>query len=617
MTGASYLQICRLEKSPPPDKVRNAFNRSNGCYRFLRHLLGGTAILSLSVACFSGSASAETTDPKVQAQIDALVAEIKALRAEVHEQSKEHRATQVKIKEVETRVKSAAKVPSIDTRATASAEPIVKGPLPVFAWDKKIHLGLVTITPGGFFEGAGVWRQHAEQADLASNFTGLPFPNSSLYHMSETRFSMRSSRPAVLVEGQISPSTIVSGYAEFDFFGAAHTASNVESSSYNPRVRNLYATLDMDDPGIHILAGQSWTMLNLDGKGIVPRSEVFAPFIDADFIPGQLWERGAQVRFVKDFDKTFWVGLSLENPQTTFASCPGSSPSGAVPSYLAPATGYGALGNGIDVYCQSPGASFNDTQTNFSFNRIPDIVGKVAWDGHVGANNVHLEAEGVYSEFYDRVAAGGAVSGGFVNGFTPLGNKTTSGYGVGVGMVAQVIPKWLDFEGQVFGGRGIGRYGTSLLPGATFNPDGSISAIPEVMMLSSLTLHATPKLDFWVGGGFEREFGNYFQYGPGAYFGVGAPNANNSGCNVESGSVPAGATTCAGNTKQIWQITGGFWDKIYEGGFGQVRVGVQYSYTQRELFAGSGSSAGLPAFIGSPKTGENMVLTSLRYYPFQ
>jgi hypothetical protein len=39
-----------------------------------------------------------------------------------------------------------------------------------------------------------------------------------------------------------------------------------------------------------------------------------------------------------------------------------------------------------------------------------------------------------------------------------------------------------------------------------------------------------------------------------------------------------------------------------------VRIGVQYSYTRLKAFAGVG---------GAPRTSDNMVFTSFRYYPFQ
>lgn len=74
------------------------------------------------------------------------------------------------------------------------------------------------------------------------------------------------------------------------------------------------------------------------------------------------------------------------------------------------------------------------------------------------------------------------------------------------------------------------RYGTSLLPDATFNSNGALSPIPEVIFLT--LSHCMPRRQSTSGrgGGFEREFGDYFQYSSTGYYGVGAPNVNDSGC---------------------------------------------------------------------------------------
>jgi hypothetical protein len=55
------------------------------------------------------------------------------------------------------------------------------------------------------------------------------------------------------------------------------------------------------------------------------------------------------------------------------------------------------------------------------------------------------------------------------------------------------------------------------------------------------------------------------------------------------------------------QLTAGFWDKLYQGSFGSVRFGLQYSYTELTAFPGGGFA---------PKTSDNMIFTSFRYYPF-
>jgi hypothetical protein len=127
------------------------------------------------------------------------------------------------------------------------------------------------------------------------------------------------------------------------------------------------------------------------------------------------------------------------------------------------------------------------------------------------------------------------------------------------------------------------------------------------MFLGGVTVHATPQIDLYAYGGEERILSADY-VGP-AGFGYSAPTANNSGCYVIGG-------TCGGATKDVWELTGGLWDKVYEGAFGSVRVGLQYEYIQRELFPGTGATAPLTAFVGSPKFNENAVYASFRYYPF-
>ena len=152
-------------------------------------------------------------------------------------------------------------------------------------------------------------------------------------------------------------------------------------------------------------------------------------------------------------------------------------------------------------------------------------------------------------------------------------------------------------------GRGIGRYGAAGLSDATFAQNGSVKPIAEGLALVGATLRITPSIDLYAFGGIDRQHAAYFQTAQNTYFGVGVPNANDSGCSNEYG-------TCAGNTKGFRSIAVGLWDRIYEGAFGYIRAGVEYNYTQRELFVSS--VGGTPA----PKVDESTIMTSLRYYPF-
>jgi hypothetical protein len=247
------------------------------------------------------------------------------------------------------------------------------------------------------------------------------------------------------------------------------------------------------------------------------------------------------------------------------------------------------------------GGLLNQT-TTYSFNHIPDFVVKAAWEPTFMDRRVHIEGYGLYTDLYDGVEPLGAP--------TTFVRHDTSGWGAGGSIVVPVLPHWVDLQGTAMIGRGIGRYGAGGLGNATFNPDGSLYALPEMSFMGGAIVHATSTLDLYAYGGEERILSRGVSTAStGALFGYSLPTANNSGCDTIGG-------TCAGNTKDVWEVTGGLWDKVYQGGFGSVRVGLQYEYIQRELFSGSGASGGLTAFAGSPHFNEQAGYVSFRYYPF-
>ncbi len=106
------------------------------------------------------------------------------------------------------------------------------------------------------------------------------------------------------------------GLCEFDFLGAGVTANSTESNSYQPRVRHLYATIDWAGEGLHLLAGQTWSLITMNQKGITPRNEDIPLTIDAQYVAGFAWLRTPQLRLVKNFGDNFWLAASAELPQT-------------------------------------------------------------------------------------------------------------------------------------------------------------------------------------------------------------------------------------------------------------------------------------------------------------
>jgi hypothetical protein len=560
-------------------------------------LLGGVAVGVMLAAVAVAPVQAKTAKKAVpaasQADVDDLRAQLQALKDRLDEQAQINQKSSADLKAAQADA-AAAKADAAKAEAdlrVAQQQIIQQIPAEVnkeVAANKpktdKIYYKGISITMGGFAEAASIYRDHDETADISSSFSKIPYANDRAGHTGETRFTARQSRYSILAQGDVMKGVTAGFYGEFDFQGAAQTANSNQSNSYNPRIRVLYGQVDWNDAGWHFLGGQNWSLLTLQNNGITPRSEVTPPQIDAQYIPGFAWARQPGFRIVKDFNKEWWLGLSVENPQTTL-SVNGVASGVTATTSQAPTNGY-----------------FNGT--NYSLNAAPDVIGKVAWEKKIGDQKYHLEGFGIYRTYMSRVNYGAAavtsinaVAGNYTN-------TSTGGGGGGSISVYDVIPKHLDIQASFFAGNGIGRYGSGGLPDATARPDGTLQGIPETMWLAGGTYHANKDWDFYAFAGSEDERSKTYAlttttvggYGPGVTS-VGA-NAN---CLVEGGA-------CSALTKTIDQYTGGFWWKFYQGSFGRAQVGVQYSYTERKAFAGTDGVA--------PKATENMLFTAFRFYPF-
>jgi len=82
---------------------------------------------------------------------------------------------------------------------------------------------------------------------------------------------------------------------------------------------------------------------------------------------------------------------------------------------------------------------------------------------------------------------------------------------------------------------------------------------------------------------------------------IAAPGYNGG---ASTGYVPGGS--CGAQTRDVQEITGGYWYDIYKGDKGRLRQGVQYGYAVREGWSGAGG-------IGA-KGIDNMFWTTFRYY---
>ncbi len=595
-------------------------------HRFGYAGIAATLLLSVSPTALR----ADTSNAELAREIAELKSQIRAMKGSLSQTRAETR------KMVRVRTPERGYVLPPPSAPVIPAGIIPAGATPVFVTaDKKMQFGALTISPGGFFAMESASRTRAEGAGLTSAFGSVPTNNSPLAHVGESRFEARQSRPALLIEAPITPNYLASGYAELDFLGAGITSNFNQTDSYVPRIRHLYATLDNNEYGMHVLAGQEWSLVTLNSKGITPRNEVTPPQIDPAYIPGFEYARLPQIRLTKDFNKKLWLAVDLEASQTANINGVGNCQNvinntganlGTVPASGTNATGSntnnitanastGVSGGTCLTATGAPNLGQTGLNESLSLNKIPDVLVKAAYEARVFDRDIHLEATGIYRDLYNNTNYGTAVASTAANagGYPFSTNHDTTGYGIGAGIIAPILPKRVDFQIQGLIGRGLGRYAsTNALPDAAVEADGRLHAVGIASALTGVTVHVTPAIDLYGFAGFEQANRTYSTIG-GTSIGYGTTVGNNYGCNVEGGG-------CTTQTHRVLQFTGGMWDKLYKGAFGEVRVGVQYSYTERFLFGTTTNASGIgtaAAPLVAARANDNTILTSFRYYPFQ
>jgi hypothetical protein len=460
----------------------------------------------------------------------------------------------------------------------------------------------IKLTWGGYLAAQTVYRQHNTVSDMGTPYTSIPYPFSPQYSEHEFRGSARASRLSLLAEGTVDPVQKLAGYYEMDFLGTGVTSNYNQTNSWDMRLRQAYFTYDNSTWGLHVLAGQSWSLLTQNTIGITPRKENIPLTIEANDNVGFNYTRGWQIRMVKDFGPTFWAGLSLETPAELVFTGAG-------------AIGNGGTLNGLIVNWANPGNTFLGSSAfvnNFNTETAPDIIGKVAFDP---ADWGHFEAVGLVRFFTDSVFNCTAVN---PNGTCPLttGNlgsansQITTGWGVGGSALLHVVPNYLDLQGSVLYGKGIGRYGESQLSDVIVASDGTLSPITALQVLVGAVAHPWVGFDLYGYAGFERADTNLFASAAGLV-GYGNPNVVNTGCGiVTASSFTGGTNNCAAVNREVDMISAGFWQNLYKGSYGRVAVGAQYEYVQRKSFDT------IPGNGGAVSTNDNIFLTSARYYPF-
>ena len=479
------------------------------------------------------------------------------------------------------------------TQATANALLANKKSVDALENPLAIHYKGLTITPGGWLESTFLVRGHNENADITTNFGAVPLSGVANSNLSEFRASARGSRPILVATG-MTGSTKLTGYFEMDFLGQAPTANYVETNSFNPRMRQLWMQAEFKN-GVTFTAGQFWSLMTTDRKGIATRSEFIPTTIEGSYVVGYSYARQNAVRITKDWNNKVWGAFEVSGAQTTVASS-------FTPANL--------MGFSTSTNALSPNSStlnyLAGSATGMSTDLAPDFIGKLAFEPGYG----HYEIKGLVSIFRDRIASTADATGN---------TNVTAGGGLGWGMILPIGSSklvssnnrnWaqkIDFVFEGLAGKGTGRYNAAAQPDVTLEPNGNIVPLPAINSLAGFEFHPSPKLDVFVYGGDQyvgKEAFSTLSKGELVPAGYGSYLVNNSNCDVEV--IPEGGAACGAQNKNLWDATGGLWYRIYSGPFGRLQYGMQFEYISRNSWS---------AVKGGSPTGSDAVgLTSIRFY---
>ena len=601
--------------------------------RRLGVLLAGTVLGSsflIAVPAFADDAQLQQQIDAMQRQLNAMQAQLAQTKAQASAAKQQASAAQQQASTAQQQASTAQQEASVAQQNLQNIPPSLYNadlPIPTKgppAWFDSVHISLA----GSFIAMEGAFRVRSENSSGATDppfVGGIPLANSVLYSQNELRFSAQQSRIAFKMTGDIDPTQHLVGYYESDWLGAGVTANSRESNSYNLRIRQAYFGYTNDNWGAHFSAGQMWSLATQNRVGILNNTENVPLTIDAQYVVGFNWTRQPALRWVEDWNKFAWFAVSVESPQTNF----GSNGLGVIaPAGLSAANGLmPPPGFNVNPFNNCNAAGLLNNTTECSINVAPDVIEKVAIDPGWG----HYEALGLQRWFTDQtiptisLASATAVPG------ASWSQKTTFGWGVGSNALMPVWPKFVDLQGSVLYGQGIGRYASGQMPDVTVGPNGTLTPLTEVEFLVGAVAHPWTGSDWYVYYGQEQTQRNAWTvartnggwgnlaFGEGGCSGASLSTTSQNGV-ADNGSSfnTAMGGVCTANVQSIQEVTVGFWQDFYKGDLGRMRYGLQYEWVQENLFNGTIGTHG--ATVNGPGGGlhpnNQIVFFSLRYYPF-
>ncbi len=549
----------------------------------------------------SGSKNSAGTTAKVdaaEASKPSFESEIQELRDLLQTQAQQLRDQQQKLQILEEQLKASnsvgeklvrapeAAVPAT-LSATAAPSPIrasmpsvrqaPQGANPAPASPLQFQIGSAFITPIGFMDFTGVFRDHNAGGGIGSNFAAIPYEvtsaggnNNLSNHLTEARLSMQNSRIGFRVDALVKGAHVI-GYMETDFLG--NNAGNVSVSSNSNTLRSRLYWVDVTKDKWEFLGGQTWSLMTPNRTGIspLPGNLFFSQDIDVNYQVGLTWGRIPEFRVVYHPTTKAAIAFALDN-QEQYVGGSAGGPKITLPTGATVVGGVAGLA----------GSQLNDGTTGTNTPQVfPDLIVKVALDP---SPKFHVEFGGVERQF--RVAVNSTTAS-----TSPIVHQSLTGGGAFVNLNFQLFKGFRVLTNNYWSAAG-GRYIFGQVPDVIIGPDGSLSAINAYSTVSGFEYtHKNTLFYSYYGGVYAaRNIAtvNGAQYG----YGVDAVGGNYSAAISQNRSIQEATF---GINRTLWK----------DAKYGALNLMGQYSYLIRNPWS---VAAGKPSHASL-----NLAFVNLRY----
>lgn len=414
-----------------------------------------------------------------------------------------------------------------------------------------IVAGPTEIRIGGYLGLTGIYRSTASGGGPGTNFASIPYDDTVMGNVSESRLTAQASRLSIRVNAAPAANrSTLAGYFEMDFAGSVPGNVAVTSGSADFRLRHAFGEAQFAGRFI-VAAGQAYSLMTpaKNQLSIWPADYELSTAVDLNYVAGMVWDRAPQLRFTYRPSPAFNWAVSAENPEQQ-----------------------------IGTSVRLPACCTSDLQAQYNVgtngltvpNLMPDIVSRVAFNK---AAAFHLDAGGVLRVFrhtlkpYDDSfrQAGGGVS---VNGRANTGDT-------------------MSLIGQVAYGSGLGRYIGGLAPDVSISADGAIHPIPATSWVVGFEYRISAPFSIAVYDSGVRIGRSDSIDADGTFIGFGYPGSPNT------------------DNRSIDEVTGVFgWQPWKIAGRGSMQWNSQVSWLRRTPWSTDSEPASAHAV---------MFLTQIRY----